>query len=151
MVLLKGFDAQGFVFFTNYESRKGGELETNRRASLLFYWPRFERQVRIEGAVTRVSESESDAYFASRPLDSRWSAVASPQSRPIDGREQLEARVNAVRTEQGGGVRRPAFWGGYRIVPDAFEFWQGRENRLHDRLSYALAGGGGWRRTRLAP
>jgi len=151
MVLLKGFDAHGFVFFTNYESRKAGELESTQRAALLFYWPTFERQVRIEGAVSRVPATESDAYFASRPLESRWSAIASPQSREIDGRESLEAGVARVRAAHGETVPRPEYWGGYRVVPDAFEFWQGRENRLHDRLGFARAGDGAWHRRRLAP
>jgi len=150
MVLLKDVDARGFVFYTNYESRKAGELEDTRRAALLFYWPTFERQVRVEGIVSRVPEAESDAYFASRPLESRWSAVASPQSRPIAGREDLEAGVSAVRAQQGEAVRRPPFWGGYRVTPDAFEFWQGRESRLHDRLVY-VRDGETWRRQRLAP
>ena len=150
IVLLKGFDPGGFVFFTNYDSRKAGELEGTERAALLFYWPTFERQVRVEGGVARVPAAESDAYFASRPLESRWSAVASPQSRPVAAREVLEASVARVRAELGEGVQRPAFWGGYRVTPDAFEFWQGRENRLHDRLANALTDGV-WRRTRLAP
>jgi pyridoxamine 5'-phosphate oxidase len=150
MVLLKGFDARGFVFYTNYESRKATELERTERAALLFYWPTFERQVRIEGTVVRVPDAESDEYFTSRPLESRWSAAASPQSQPIAGREELEAAVAAVRIQQGESVGRPPFWGGYRVTPLAFEFWQGRENRLHDRLAYALTDGV-WRRTRLAP
>jgi pyridoxamine 5'-phosphate oxidase len=150
IVLLKGFDARGFVFFTNYDSRKAGEIAGTQRAALLFYWPTFERQVRIEGAVARVSATESDEYFATRPLESRWSAVASRQSRPVAGRHVLEADVARVRAELGEGVRRPAFWGGYRVTPDGFEFWQGRENRLHDRLAYTLTADG-WRRQRLAP
>ena len=150
MVLLKGFDARGFVFYTNYESRKAEELESTQRAALLFYWPTFERQVRIEGAVSRVPDAESDEYFTSRPLESRWSAVVSPQSRPIAAREDLETGVAAIRAQQGETVRRPPFWGGYRVTPDAFEFWQGRENRLHDRLAY-VRDGETWRRQRLAP
>ena len=150
MVLLKGVDARGFVFYTNYESRKAEEIEATRHAALLFYWASLERQVRIEGAIARVSDAESDAYFASRPLESRWSAHASPQSRPIDSRESLEAAVARARDEFGDAVPRPAGWGGFRVSPDAFEFWQGRENRLHDRLAYELAADG-WRRTRLAP
>ena len=150
MVLLKGFEASGFVFYTNYDSRKAAEIEGTRRAALLFYWATLDRQVRIEGAIARASAAESDAYFASRPLESRWSAHASPQSRAIDSRESLEAAVERVRAEFGDNVPRPAGWGGFRVVPDAFEFWQGRENRLHDRLAYTRTADG-WRRQRLAP
>ncbi|HEV8397930.1 MAG TPA: pyridoxamine 5'-phosphate oxidase [Vicinamibacterales bacterium] len=150
MVLLKGFDARGFVFYTNYDSRKAHEIESTHHAALLFYWASLERQVRVEGPIARVSGAESDAYFASRPLESRWSAHASPQSRAIDSREALEAAVARARAEFGDAVPRPAGWGGFRVSPDAFEFWQGRENRLHDRLAYAL-GADGWRRQRLAP
>ena len=151
MVLLKGFGARGFDFYTNYDSRKAGELDRTQRAALLFYWASLERQVRIEGRVERVADAESDAYFASRPLESRWSAYASPQSRAIDSRHSLEAAVERVRAEFGDAVPRPARWGGFRVVPDAFEFWQGRENRLHDRLAYDGLADGGWRRRRLAP
>jgi pyridoxamine 5'-phosphate oxidase len=150
MVLLKGFDARGFLFYTNYDSRKAGEIEGTHRAALLFYWPSLDRQVRIEGAAARASEAESDAYFASRPLESRWSAHASPQSRAIDSRESLEAAVERVRAEFGDRVPRPAGWGGFRVVADVFEFWQGRENRLHDRLAY-VRDAATWRRQRLAP
>jgi pyridoxamine 5'-phosphate oxidase len=150
MVLLKGVDARGFVFYTNYDSRKAGELDGTHRAALLFYWPLLDRQVRIEGDVRRVPDAESDAYFASRPLESRWSAHASPQSRAIDSRASLEAAVDRARAQFGDQVPRPAGWGGFRVAPDAFEFWQGRENRLHDRLAYSL-GAGTWRRARLAP
>jgi pyridoxamine 5'-phosphate oxidase len=150
MVLLKGFDARGFLFYTNYDSRKAGEIEGTHRAALLFYWPSLDRQVRIEGAAARASEAESDAYFASRPLESRWSAHASPQSRAIDSRESLEAAVERVRAELGDRVPRPAGWGGFRVVADVFEFWQGRENRLHDRLAY-VRDAATWRRQRLAP
>jgi pyridoxamine 5'-phosphate oxidase len=150
MVLLKGFDSRGFVFYTNFESRKAGELDGTKRAALLFYWGSLERQVRVEGAVTRVPDDEADAYFASRPLESRWSATASPQSRALESRDGLEAEVARVRSQYGDAVPRPPYWGGYRVVPDAFEFWQGRENRLHDRLAYTPTSGG-WRRTRLAP
>ena len=150
MVLLKGFDSRGFVFYTNYDSRKALEIAATQHAALLFYWASLERQARIEGSIARVSDAESDAYFASRPLESRWSAHASPQSRAIDSRESLEAAVARVRAQFGDAVPRPAGWGGYRVIPDAFEFWQGRENRLHDRLAYTLAADG-WRRTRLAP
>jgi pyridoxamine 5'-phosphate oxidase len=150
MVLLKGFDGRGFVFYTNYDSRKAGEIDGTHRAALLFYWPTLERQVRIEGSVARVGDAEADAYFASRPLESRWSAHASPQSRAIDSREWLEAAVARVREQFGDAVPRPAGWGGFRVSPDAFEFWQGRENRLHDRLAY-VRDAGSWRRERLAP
>ena len=150
MCLLKGVDERGFVFYTNYRSRKGRDIGETRFASLLFYWPSHERQVRIEGTIGAVSDAESDAYFASRPLESRWSAVASPQSEVIDSREDLEARAEAVREQFGEQVPRPAWWGGYRIVPTLFEFWQGRPNRLHDRLRYSKRRGG-WVRERLAP
>ena len=150
MVLLKGFDVRGFVFYTNYDSRKAQEIDATHHAALLFYWASLDRQVRVDGAIARVSDAESDAYFASRPLESRWSAHASPQSRPIDSRESLEAAVARVRAEFGEVVPRPAGWGGFRVTPDAFEFWQGRENRLHDRLAYTRDAGS-WRRARLAP
>jgi pyridoxamine 5'-phosphate oxidase len=150
MVLLKGVDERGFVFFTSYRSRKGREIGQTRRASLLFYWPSAERQVRIEGQVERVSDAESDAYFASRPLESRWSAAASPQSESIAERGELEAWVEAVRARYGESVRRPDWWGGYRVIPGEFEFWQGRPNRLHDRIRYVRAAEG-WHRERLAP
>jgi pyridoxamine 5'-phosphate oxidase len=150
MVLLKGFDARGFVFYTNYDSRKAGEIGATHRAALLFYWASLDRQVRVEGTAARVTDAESDAYFATRPLESRWSAHASPQSRVVESRESLEAAVADVRAQFGDAVPRPAGWGGFRVSPDAFEFWQGRENRLHDRLAYTLAAAG-WRRERLAP
>ncbi len=150
MVLLKGFDRDGFVFYTNYDSRKAREIAAAPHAALLFYWASVERQVRIEGRIARVPAAESDAYFASRPLESRWSAHASPQSRAIDSRDSLEAAVARVRAQFGDAVPRPDGWGGFRVTPHAFEFWQGRENRLHDRLAYTLADGG-WRRQRLAP
>lgn len=150
MVLLKGVDERGFVFYTNYRSRKGRDIGETRFASLLFYWPSLERQVRIEGSINAVSDAESDAYFASRPLESRWSAAASPQSEVIESREELEACVAAVREQYGEQVPRPAWWGGYRVVPSVVEFWQGRPNRLHDRLRYRKSKDG-WVRERLAP
>jgi pyridoxamine 5'-phosphate oxidase len=152
VVLLKKLvvDPGFVVFYTNYDSRKAGEIEGTHRASLLFYWAGLDRQVRIEGAIARVAAAESDAYFAARPLESRWSAHASPQSRVIESRESLEAAVARARAQFGDAVPRPAGWGGFRVSPDAFEFWQGRENRLHDRLAYTRDAGS-WRRERLAP
>ncbi|MDQ3430254.1 MAG: pyridoxamine 5'-phosphate oxidase [Actinomycetota bacterium] len=151
VVLLKGFEDRGFVFYTNYEGRKGLELEENPRAALLFYWGELERQVRIEGTASRVSEEESDAYYAGRPRGSRLGALASEQSRVVGSREVLEGRIKNLEAEyEGRDVPRPAFWGGYRVEPEAMEFWQGRENRLHDRLVYRR-GDGGWRMERLQP
>ena len=150
-VLLKGVD-EGFVFYTNYESRKAREMEATGRASLLFYWGSVERQVRIDGASERVSPAESDAYFATRPLDSRLSVYASRQSAAIESRDVLEEAFERVKRTYGDGpVPRPDWWGGYRIIPDEFEFWQGRESRLHDRLRYTKQKDGTWRRERLAP
>ena len=152
IVLLKGFDERGFVFYTNYEGRKSGELETNPYAALVFYWGELERQVRIEGRVYRVSEEESDAYFAGRPRGSQLGAWVSEQSRPVEGRSALEGRLRALEAEyEGREVPRPPFWGGYRVEPDVIEFWQGRENRLHDRLRYRRSDDEGWRRERLQP
>jgi pyridoxamine 5'-phosphate oxidase len=151
VVLLKGFDGRGFVFYTNYEGRKGRELEENPRAALLFYWGELERQVRIEGAVSRVPETESDAYYASRPRGSRLGAWASEQSRTVEGRGVLEDRIGDLEAEyEGREVPRPPFWGGYRVGPEVVEFWQGRENRLHDRIVYRREDGG-WKIERLQP
>jgi len=151
VVLLKGLDERGFVFYTNYEGRKGRELEDNPRAALLFYWGELERQVRIEGTVSRVSEEESDAYYASRPRGSRLGAWASEQSRVVEGREVLESRIGDLEAEyEGREVPRPPFWGGYRVEPEAIEFWQGRENRLHDRIVYRRESGS-WKTERLQP
>jgi pyridoxamine 5'-phosphate oxidase len=151
MVLLKGFDEAGFVFYTNYNSRKAGELDRNPRAALLFYWPDLERQVRISGTSAKVSGTESDDYFESRPRGHQLGAWASNQSEPIASREDLErvAAETAARFEA-LPVTRPPHWGGYRVVPDVIEFWQGRQNRLHDRLEYVRTTDG-WMRRRLSP
>jgi len=149
-VLIKGFDEHGFVFFTNYESRKGQDLLQNPRAALLFFWQALERQVRIEGLIEKVSPEESDAYFHSRPLGSRLGAWASEQSKPIL-RTELEAREQAFRARFGDNPPRPEHWGGYRLVPAYFEFWQGRASRLHDRLRYLPASQGHWTLDRLSP
>ncbi len=151
IVLLKAADLRGFVFYTNYESRKAQELAQTGRASLLFYWRPLERQVRIDGVVEKVTDAESDAYFSGRPIESRWSVYASRQSSIIPGRDALEARFEAARRAYGEDVPRPSWWGGYRVVPDEFEFWQGRSNRLHDRLRYRRQPEGAWERQRLAP
>jgi len=151
-VLLKEMDDRGFVFYTNYQSRKAREMEATGRASLLFYWGSLERQVRIDGAVERVSPAESDAYFETRPPDSRLSVYASRQSETIESRDALDDVFERVKRTYGDGpVPRPDWWGGYRVVPDEFEFWQGRVNRLHDRLRYLKLDDGAWRRERLAP
>lgn len=151
IVLLKGLDARGFSFYTNYRSRKGEDLAANPRAALVFWWEPLERQVRIEGAVERVAEKVSDAYFASRPRGSRLGAWASEQSRIVADRAELEARLEAVEEKYDDGhVPRPPYWGGYRVLPARFEFWQGRPNRLHDRLEY-VPGEGVWEIRRLAP
>ena len=151
MVLLKSYDARGFVFATNFKSRKGRELTANPYATLLFYFPALEQQIRIEGRVDRVTPQESDEIFLARPRGSRIGAMASPQSRVIASRKAIEARVAALEKRHAGRkVTRPAHWGGYRVKPQAIEFWQGRENRLHDRLRYTRTARG-WARVRLAP
>jgi len=151
IVLLKAFDEEGFVFYTNYDSRKGNELEENARACLLFYWSAVWRQVRIEGPVERVSEEESDQYFHSRPLGSKIGAWASEQSSTIQDRSALEKRFEEYDSKFGDNVPRPPYWGGYRVKPTVIEFWQGQENRMHDRLRYTLQDDGAWLIERLAP
>lgn len=150
IVLIKGVDKRGFTFFTNYESRKGQELAANPHACLLFHWTELERQVRIEGRVERCAPEESDAYYLSRPVGSKLGAWASPQSQVIPDRQVLEAQVKKYEAEHGDSPTRPPFWGGYRLVPDYFEFWQGRPSRLHDRLVYKWVDGQ-WEVCRLAP
>jgi pyridoxamine 5'-phosphate oxidase len=151
MVLLKDADESGFGFHTNYESRKGGELDANPRAALLFYWQPQGRQVRIEGRIERAPADESEEYFRTRPLGSRLAAWASPQSRPLADRDELERLyADAVARFPGEDVPRPPHWGGLRLVPDAYEFWQHADNRLHDRVRYERDAAG-WGRARLAP
>jgi pyridoxamine 5'-phosphate oxidase len=152
VVLLKGIDARGFAFFTNYESRKGRELDANPYAALTLLWTSLQRQVRATGRVERLSDEESDAYFGTRPRGSQLGAWASQQSRPLPDRAELEARWAALDERWGGAaVPRPPHWGGYRVVPDEIEVWQGRANRLHDRFRYVRAPGGAWTYERLAP
>lgn len=153
IVLIKALDERGFVFFTNYDSRKGREIAENPHAALLFHWIELERQVRIEGRIEKTSAEESDRYFASRPLNSRIGAWASEQSAVLHSRAELEARETEFHARFGEHPPRPAHWGGYRLVPDALEFWQGRPSRLHDRLRYVrdAAAPKGWRIERLSP
>jgi pyridoxamine 5'-phosphate oxidase len=151
-VLLKGADEHGFVFYTNYESAKGRDLTENPRACLLFFWAELERQVRITGSVTRTSLEESDEYFHQRPVESQIGATISPQSRPVRDRAELEQLYEEfVAKFEDQVVPLPPHWGGYRLRPDAIEFWQGRRSRLHDRLLYTRAADGTWSRSRLAP
>jgi pyridoxamine 5'-phosphate oxidase len=151
VLLLKGVDAQGFVFYTNYDSAKGRQLAAQPRAAMTFFWPALERQVRIEGLVEQVSAEESDAYYRVRPLGSRLGAWASPQSQVIANRYELEQRLTEVQQRfVDGEPSRPPFWGGYRLKPQRIEFWQGRSSRLHDRLDYQRTEDG-WQRQRLAP
>lgn len=151
VVLLRGWDERGFVFFTNYESQKGREIEARPRVALVFYWDKLERQVRIDGTVEQLAALESDAYFVRRPRGHRLSAWASPQSRVVATRAVLEsAMADADRRFAGADVPRPPYWGGYRVIPARIEFWQGRPDRVHDRIAYTAAAGG-WNRERLAP
>jgi len=151
IVLLKGFDENGFVFFTNYESQKGKEIETNPHVALVFFWKELERQVRIEGVTEKISEADSDAYYQSRPPGSRIGAWASPQSEVIENRDVIENNFAAVEKKFGkGDIPRPAYWGGYIVKPSMIEFWQGRSSRLHDRIQYVLHAEG-WMIQRLAP
>jgi len=151
VVLIKGYDARGIVWYTNYESRKGQELAGNPYAALQFHWVELERVVRIEGLVQKIDSAESDAYFKSRPLDSRIGAWASPQSQVISGRSVLVANAARYGAQFLLQPPRPPHWGGYRLLPDSWQFWQGRKSRLHDRLRYTLPDGGSWKRERLAP
>lgn len=151
IVLLKDFDARGFTFFTNYESRKGQQLLYNPYAALSFHWHALERQIRIEGRVERVAAAESDAYFAIRPLKSRIGAIASAQSRPIASRAQLEQQFDQAEVHHGEQPARPSHWGGYRLIPHWIEFWQGRRSRLHDRIAYQRLDDDTWSRQRLQP
>jgi pyridoxamine 5'-phosphate oxidase len=151
-VLLRGWDERGFVFYTNYGSRKGQEIDANPFAALLFFWSALERQIRIEGPIIPIDEADSDAYFASRPRGHRLSAWASPQSAVVSSRTVLDARMSeyeAMYPDE--NVPRPAFWGGYRVIPDRFEFWQGRLNRVHDRIAYERNAEAKWQTVRLAP
>lgn len=152
MVLLKGVDDRGFVFFTNYESRKGRELAENPRAALVMYWPALDRQVRVTGRVRKVTAAESDAYFYSRPVGSRYSAAVSKQSAVIESRDTLERDLRELKKQYGeDGPPRPEHWGGYRVQPDEIEFWQQGEHRLHDRLLYLRHRDGSWKMDRLSP
>ena len=152
LVLLKHADERGFVFYTNYGSQKARELDANPQAALVFYWPQLERQVRIEGSVSRVSSSESDEYFQTRPRESQIGALASPQSEAISGREVLQQRFEELAEfYRDREIARPDHWGGYRLRPERIEFWKGRPSRLHDRLLYELQPDGSWTIKRLAP
>lgn len=151
VVLLRGFDQRGFVFFTNYLSRKGQHLTQQPRAALGFWWASLERQIRLEGHITQLDPADSDAYFASRPYESQAGSAASPQSQPIASREVLMERIETLKSQHPQTIPRPAHWGGYRLAPHRFEFWQGRPSRLHDRFIYLLQPDGSWQITRLAP
>lgn len=151
IVLLKDYDERGFVFFTNYYSHKGRQMEDNPHAALVFFWKELERQVRIEGTIEKVSDTESDAYFFSRPVSSRIGAWASPQSETINARDILEKNVKKLSAQFGEAVPRPVHWGGYRVLPKLIEFWQGRSSRLHDRIQYTKQQDNSWKIERLAP
>jgi pyridoxamine 5'-phosphate oxidase len=151
IVLLKDFSPEGFVFFTNYNSFKGRQLEENPRACLVFFWKELERQVRITGLVSKLTEEESTAYFLSRPLGSQLGAWTSPQSQVIKSRDWLDQEYLRVKETIGQDIKKPPFWGGYRVQPVIVEFWQGRPSRLHDRIQYTLEENGSWKRERLAP
>jgi pyridoxamine 5'-phosphate oxidase len=151
VVLLRGFDTSGFTFFTNYESKKGHDLAANPNAVLHFFWPELERQVNIRGSAAKISHEESEAYFKSRPVESRIGAWASNQSSVLESRDELEKRVEELRAKFGGDdIPLPPFWGGFRVTPDRFEFWQGRSSRLHDRICYELKENN-WEISRLSP
>jgi pyridoxamine 5'-phosphate oxidase len=152
IVLLKGYDDNGFVFFTNYNSRKGHELQNNNKACLVFFWKELERQIRIEGSIQKTSATDSDAYFTSRPTLSKIGAWASPQSEAVPSRTYLEQRLSEMEKNfNGKEIERPEHWGGYTVQPNYIEFWQGREGRLHDRICYNLNDDGKWSTGRLAP
>ncbi|MGO4379138.1 pyridoxamine 5'-phosphate oxidase [Pseudoduganella sp. RAF19] len=151
IVLIKQYDERGFTWYTNYQSQKGQQLAENPHAAILFFWPELERQVRIEGRVEQTSAEDSDKYFYSRPLKSQLGAIASQQSQPIGSREQMEAQFAAVEAASGDKPQRPVHWGGYRLVPDRVEFWQGRASRFHDRIVYTLQADGSWTRERIQP
>ena len=150
VVLLKYYSEEGFAFFTNYESKKGQDLAANPHAVLHFFWPQLDRQISIYGAVEKTSREDSEKYFASRPVDSRIAAWASDQSRVIESRAFLEKRFDEFKAKFGDDVPKPEFWGGFRLTPDRFEFWQGRQNRLHDRICYKIENGE-WKHFRLSP
>jgi len=151
IVLIKQFDQLGFTWFTNYDSRKGVDVAENPYVALLFHWVELERQVRIEGKIERVTKEESDAYFYSRPLASQLGAIASQQSRTVASRETLEQQYEATKQQFGDHPTRPEHWGGYRVIPDRIEFWQGRPSRMHDRVLYTRSDEGQWQRQRLQP
>jgi pyridoxamine 5'-phosphate oxidase len=151
IVLLKGLDETGFVFFTNYKSAKGSDIDANPYAALVFFWQELERQVRVEGMVEKITEAESDTYFHSRPEGSKLGAWSSPQSEIINGRAFLDENYKTVIEKFAGGeINRPPYWGGYRVIPTSIEFWQGRSNRMHDRIKFTRSGSS-WKRVRLAP
>lgn len=151
IVLLKQLDEKGFCWFTNYASQKGQQLSQNPQACLLFYWRDFDRQVKIQGRVEKISKEDAEQYFHSRPLASQFSAAASNQSQPIESREKLENKLQQLKIADENAVAKPASWGGYQLIPSAFEFWQGRENRLHDRFTYTQKDSSNWLITRLQP